>query len=312
MGSYITNETSNQCHNDQRTITKKHLIEVLLQLKKEGKVRHIGFSTHGSASTIRKLIETDLFEYINLHYHWCGSYTASGTGPYGGNFDNVELAKQKDMGIFIISPYDKGGALYAPSNLLRSLTLPDMEPMTYGSCWGFQHAHTIVCGAARPSDLDQPILDSFHSHRDISSVEQRLVSAIPNWYLGLPNHDQCRYGTMISNIVWIYVLLKSYGMHGFGKDRYGTLQGSSEKWDYEKTKTENIQAMGPAWPWMPGCAFDPSIDYDEDIQQVPNKTFVMEAMRFVHDLYTSNKDIPFEYELAYDMRPWTAYPEKTN
>lgn len=34
--------------------------------------------------------------------------------------------------VFIISPYDKGGRLYAPSHLSRELMLPEMEPMEYG------------------------------------------------------------------------------------------------------------------------------------------------------------------------------------
>ena len=49
--------------------------------------------------------------------HFVGSNTATGTGPLGGFYSNklaIEAAKKHDMGMFIISPYDKGGALYAP------------------------------------------------------------------------------------------------------------------------------------------------------------------------------------------------------
>ena len=34
-----------------------------------GKVRHVGFSTHGSLDLILAAIETQLFEFINLHYY---------------------------------------------------------------------------------------------------------------------------------------------------------------------------------------------------------------------------------------------------
>ena len=50
-----------------------NLMDELLELKKEGKIRHIGFSTHGSAPTIGKMIESNQFDYVNLHYHFCGS-----------------------------------------------------------------------------------------------------------------------------------------------------------------------------------------------------------------------------------------------
>lgn len=50
-----------------------------------------------------------------------GSYTASGTnqelGGCGGNMDNAKLAHSLDMGVFCISPNDKGGKLYKPSKV---------------------------------------------------------------------------------------------------------------------------------------------------------------------------------------------------
>lgn len=51
-----------------------------------------------------------------------GSYTASGTNLSegsidGGNRENVELAHSLDMGVFCISPNDKGGMMYKPSKV---------------------------------------------------------------------------------------------------------------------------------------------------------------------------------------------------
>ena len=65
---------------------------------------------------------------------------------------------------FVISIADKGGKVYAPCRKLRSLTLPDMEPMAYGSAamWNLHETdaekaavHTFSVGAARSVDLDQ-------------------------------------------------------------------------------------------------------------------------------------------------------------
>jgi uncharacterized protein len=36
----------------------------------QGKVRHLGFSTHGSLELILAAIKTDIFEFINLHYYY--------------------------------------------------------------------------------------------------------------------------------------------------------------------------------------------------------------------------------------------------
>lgn len=72
--------------------------EVVQEYVKAGKIRHVGFSTHGPVDLIRKFIETDKFDYANLHYHYFGSYTASGCGEKQGNLCNVRLMNDKDMG----------------------------------------------------------------------------------------------------------------------------------------------------------------------------------------------------------------------
>ena len=87
----------------------------------EGKIRHIGFSTHGSLDLILAAIKTDLFEFINLHYYYFGQR----------NQPAIALASQKDMGIFIISPADKGGKLYTPQAKLRELPFFVERPSYY-------------------------------------------------------------------------------------------------------------------------------------------------------------------------------------
>jgi predicted aldo/keto reductase-like oxidoreductase len=66
--------------------------------------RFVGFSTHGPASLIWRLIETDEIAYVNLHYHHFGSYTTTGVGETQGNLENIRLMKEKDMGVFCIKP----------------------------------------------------------------------------------------------------------------------------------------------------------------------------------------------------------------
>lgn len=73
--------------------------DVLQEYKKAGKIRHIGFSTHGPNELICKAINTGKFDYVNLHHHFCGSYTASGDGVNGtGNISCLRLMKKLDMG----------------------------------------------------------------------------------------------------------------------------------------------------------------------------------------------------------------------
>eukprot|EP00571_Detonula_confervacea_P012771 CAMPEP_0172300094 /NCGR_PEP_ID=MMETSP1058-20130122/2273_1 /TAXON_ID=83371 /ORGANISM="Detonula confervacea, Strain CCMP 353" /LENGTH=629 /DNA_ID=CAMNT_0013009785 /DNA_START=6 /DNA_END=1895 /DNA_ORIENTATION=+ len=338
---------------------KGNLIDAVRELKAEGKIRWMGFSTHAPAHVIKRAIESDAFDYLNMHYHFMGAYTASGDGDVNeGNLDNIQLAHKHDMGVFIISAYDKGGRMYTPSHLSRELMLPEMEPMEYGSLWLWYHGkncqggkpapcHTIVCGAARPSDLDQPVMAALRSitaetKEDFEVVSRRIQERkdrvlgkdwAATWHVGLPNYSQSeKRGFQIGNMVWLYNIIHVYGMLDYAKDRYGTLVGNSKNWSPDKTWKENVFA-NPGFNWMPGCAYDPSHDYSSELMDVPeeNKARVLEAMKFVHEWCCPENSksmaleagadekkeedqernvIPLEWQIAYDMRPWTAFPER--
>jgi predicted aldo/keto reductase-like oxidoreductase len=64
------------------------------RLQGDGRVRHVGFSTHGSLDLMKAAISTDLFEFVNLHYYYF----------FQRHEPAIALAHAKDMGIFIISP----------------------------------------------------------------------------------------------------------------------------------------------------------------------------------------------------------------
>ena len=311
-----------------------NLYDVVQEYIDAGKIRHVGFSTHGMPDLIKRLIETDKFGYANIHYHYFGSYTASGSGPYGGNLENVRLCQQHDMGVFIISPYDKGGRLYAPSRGLRSLCLPDLEPITFGSLWLWMHdihdemkapVHTIVCGSARPSDMDEPVIAAMLlSDKNVQkitlSVAKRLNKAMEDavgtewaksWFNGLPDCYETKHAAHIAGIIWLYNLIKAYGMVDFAIERYGILETNHSKWDQQLTYWENVDKIGSiGWGYMPGCAFVPGTNYKDEIKACPdkNKGVILDALEFVHQTVAkefNTKERDSNCETAYDMRPWT-------
>mmetsp|Transcript_71953 Transcript_71953/g.203972 ORF Transcript_71953/g.203972 Transcript_71953/m.203972 type:complete len:246 (+) Transcript_71953:139-876(+) len=67
--------------------------DVVQELRDAGKIRWVGFSTHGMPDIITAAIETDKFDYVNIHYDFIGSYTASGSGEAGGNLTCLQKAQ---------------------------------------------------------------------------------------------------------------------------------------------------------------------------------------------------------------------------
>ena len=77
-----------------------------------------------------------------------------------GNLEAIQAATKQDMGIFIISPSDKGGMLYKPSKCFATACAP-YSPIVFHNLWLWAHAepqiHTLVVGAARPSDFEEHV-----------------------------------------------------------------------------------------------------------------------------------------------------------
>jgi len=331
---------------------------IIQEYVKAGKIRHIGFSTHGSTDLILETINKNVFDYANIHYHFVGSYTASGGGHDGqGNRDCVKLMNEKNMGVFIISPFDKGGCLFIPSRKFRKLTLPELEPMTFESqrIWNHhhlfpgQHIHTYTAGAARPSDLDQPAVAAYwHATQNAQVVEkvQRVSARLlkvreealgkewaDTWWKGVPKAAQNKHHVEHNQVVWQYNCLLAFGLYHFAKARYHSFENNKKNWKDDKTDDENINSLQPGWGYVPGLPLKPDVDYSDDFVNVPeaNKARVVEAEKFVyewlatkttvqedpkdeHDAYKKakleEKEIPKDWQDAYDMRTWRDFPDR--
>lgn len=241
-------------------------LEICNQLKKEGKIRHIGFSTHAVTSQIMDLINTEKFEYINLHYHYFGSYHGSGTSDSQGGEGNlacVKRALELDMGVFHISPIDKGGKLFRPSKLCASLIGKELTPIGFALLYGWKKVgfHTASIGLARPSDLDEVLYAAKMMKKDqdgLISVENMSNGSIERmearskeilgetWMqrglLNLPScYDEVSDGIALGHILWLYNLLTCYGMYEYCRDRYTSLLAA--KWDNKKSYEENKKNM---------------------------------------------------------------------
>ena len=163
-------------------ITKSNsCLEILQQAQKSGLINHIGFSSHGSLDLIRKTIETNLFSFVNLHYYYF----------WQRNAPILELAKKHDLGIFIISPVDKGGQLYQPSEKLVTACRPFTPvDLNYRFLLNDRRISTLSLGAGTPPELDNALSIADNDGAltpeelaSLSNIEKTLTQSL--------NTDQC-------------------------------------------------------------------------------------------------------------------------
>jgi hypothetical protein len=210
-------------------------LEAARKLVAEGKVRHVGFSTHGPLDVIQAAIAHGRdggFDYVNLHWYYI----------FQDNWPAIEAATAADMGVLIISPSDKGGMLYKPPARLVELC-QSLHPLVFNVlfCLAQPHVHTLSIGAACPGNFDLPVsalplLD--RQDELLPGIEKRLRQALANtlggelgtrYADGLPAwHNSPGYMNM-PVMLWLRNLVLAFDMLEYGKMRYNLL-GNGGHW----------------------------------------------------------------------------------
>ncbi|MBI3828129.1 MAG: aldo/keto reductase [Planctomycetes bacterium] len=225
-------------NNEERlkwTLREGGCLEAALELKRQGRARHVGFSTHAGLPVILEAIKDGRFEYVNLHWYYVFPF----------NWPAIEEATKRDMGVFIISPSDKGGKLYAPSKKLVELTAP-LSPIVFNDAWCLARpqVHTLSVGAARPTDFDEHLKalaflqQGQDPHATLRPIEQRLEAELEkslgrewlaSWHVGLPEWSKAPGEVNVFEILRLRNFAKAFDMLEYGKMRYNLL-GKGDHW----------------------------------------------------------------------------------
>jgi len=214
------------------SLRKGGCIEIVRQIQREGRARFIGFSTHATTDIIVAAVESGEFDYVNLHWYFVNDL----------NWPAIEAARQRDMGVFIISPNDKGGKLYEPPQKLVELCAP-LTPMQFNDlyCLTRPEVHTLSFGAARPGDFDEHIQALAHyrnAQAVIAPIEARLRAEMHavlgedwcrDWFKGIPNYDAIPSQINVLEIIRLWTYAKAMDITGWGKMRYNLL-GQADHW----------------------------------------------------------------------------------
>ena len=213
-------------------LRKDGCVEAARKLQKAGRVRFLGFSTHATTDIILEAINSGEFDYVNVHWYFVNDL----------NWPAIAAARARDMGVFIISPNDKGGKLYAPPKKLVELCAP-LTPMQFNDlyCLARPEVHTLSCGASKPGDFDEHIRSLDYCERiaeTIAPIEQRLRAEMKRvlgadwcarWFEGLPQYLNVPGEINVLEILRLWTYAKSLDLTAWGKMRYNLL-GQGDHW----------------------------------------------------------------------------------
>lgn len=244
-------------------------LEVVQQWKESGRIRAIGFSTHGATDIIVKAVQTNHFDYMNLHWYYI----------FQDNWPAIEEAAKRDVGVFIISPNDKGGKLYEPSEKLCELTSP-YHPMVFNGlyCLSKPEVHTLSCGVSTADDFDIHMETVKHLDRVdeilppiLQRLEQEMEECLGEewartWQEGVPEWPDTPGEINMPWILRLRNLAVAYDMIEYGRMRYNML--------------------GKGGHWFPGNKADAldGIDLSDCLSGSPNADAIPGVLREAHEM----------------------------
>lgn len=146
-------------------------IQVLEKLKKEGKIRYLGFSFHDSYEVFEEVLSYRDWDFCQIQFNYMDTQEQAGLKGY-------ELAAEKQVPMIIMEPI-KGGRLAAFSGDItekfRKLD-ENASPASFALRWvgSFPNVKVILSGMSSMEQV-QDNLKTFREFKPLSQEEQEVI-----------------------------------------------------------------------------------------------------------------------------------------
>ena len=203
----------------------------IMKLKKEGRVKNVGFSFHGDPDMLREVIKEHKWDFCQLQLNYLDWEVMNADELYS-------IADEAKLPVIVMEPLRGGGLCNLPEKAAAKLkeSCPDDTQASFGLRWvsSKSRVFTILSGMSNFRQLKENV-DTFTNFREFTPEELKLAADITRIIQsqGAINCTACRYcmevcprGINIPAIFGLYNVYKSNGNGFMFKVNYEALKES--------------------------------------------------------------------------------------
>jgi len=163
-----------------QTLKECNVYEQLLQKKKEGKIKYLGFSIHDTPELLEEVIKTYKWDFVQLPINLIDWEKTDSSGWYGVNAKKqYEIATKAGIPVVVMNPL-KGGQLStlnkAAVDLLKKEN-PDASP----SSWSLRYVaslENVFCVLSGMSEMEHITdnVNTFINFKPLTEKEQKVLA----------------------------------------------------------------------------------------------------------------------------------------
>ncbi|MBR6559479.1 MAG: aldo/keto reductase [Clostridia bacterium] len=187
------------------------ILDYLLARKAEGKIRHLGFSTHGNLDTMRRFLEGygEHMEFCQIQFNWLDLTLQNGK-------EKLELLREYNMPVIVMEPV-RGGRLVSLTDEYAE-RLKTAAPDRTAAEWAFRFLHgyeDIFVTLSGMSNMDQlkENIATYEKESPLSEDDLAVLSGIAKDMMALKTFtctgckyclDYCPQKLNIPDLIKIY------------------------------------------------------------------------------------------------------------
>ncbi len=224
------------------TYTDYKAFEFVAKLKKEGRIKHIGFSFHDDIVTFEKALDIFDWDFCQIQYNFIDEH-------YQAGVTGLKKAAEKGLGVVVMEPL-KGGALAkpqpAPVEALWSDVTPTPTPADRALRWLFNQPEVsiVLSGMNEKEQLRQNIASAAHAELSMPADEIERFSKAKEIYNSRLKAacTACRYCMPCPKNVDIPSILDLYNKSNLFSDDAGVV-GYSKMMYANMNMAQNTSAL---------------------------------------------------------------------